>query len=134
MYDDIIDLPHHTSARRPRMPQRNRAAQFAPFAALTGFDGVIRDAQRRTTAQITLDESQIAELDRRLRLLDGCLHQAPVVTVTYFQTVPHKSGGVYVTHTGRLFKMDHTQHVLQFEDGTRVLYEMLYSIEGELFD
>ena len=133
MYDDIINLPHHTSEQRPRMPQRNRAAQFAPFAALTGFETVIQETQRQTTRPITLDETQIVELDRRLRLIQHCLPDAPVVTVTYFQKDPRKSGGAYVTHTGRIAKMDHYHHVLLFDDGTRVVYDTIYTIDADIF-
>ena len=134
MYDDIIDLPHHVSEQRPRMPQRNRAAQFAPFAALTGFETVICEAQRQTTRQITLDETQIMELDRRLRLLQHCLSQTPSVTITYFQQDPYKSGGAYLTHTGRIVKIDRYHRVLRFEDDTRIVIDTIYSIDAALFE
>lgn len=134
MYDDIIDLPHHVSEQRPQMPQRNRAAQFAPFAALTGFETVIRETQRQTTRQITLDETQIMELDRRLRLLQHYLSQTPTVTVTYFQKDPSKSGGAYLTHTGRVVKIDRYHRVLRFEDDTRIVIDTIYSIDAALFE
>ncbi|MBR3553407.1 MAG: hypothetical protein IKN72_08475 [Clostridia bacterium] len=133
MYDDMINRPHHTSEQRPRMPQKNRAAQFAPFAALTGFDGVILETQRQTTRPVTLDETQIMELDRRLKLIDHFLSDQPVVTVTYFRKDPSKSGGAYVTHTGRIVKMDHFHHILLFDDGTRVVYDTIYSMDSEMF-
>ena len=104
-YDDIMDLPHHQSKTRPHMPVPDRAAQFVPFAALTGYGDTIRETERRTNQKIELSETQIAELDRRLGELLSRLDEKPKVTVTYFVADERKAGGKYMTHSGELFKL-----------------------------
>ena len=119
-YDDIIDLPYHQSKTRPHMPVPDRAAQFVPFAALTGYGDTIRETERRTNQKIELSETQIAELDRRLGELLSRLDEKPKVTVTYFVADERKEGGKYVTHFGELFKFDESNRVLCLKDGTKI--------------
>lgn len=119
-YDDIIDLPHPEPQTHPRMPMRNRAAQFAPFAALTGHDDAIEETRRLTEQRIELDESEIARLNDALRLLEELLEQRPTVSVTYFQPDERKNGGAYRTVTGAVRKIDHTRSILQFTDRREV--------------
>ena len=96
-YSDIINLPHPESRTHPRMPRSDRAAQFAPFAALTGYDDAVAEAGRLTSSKIELDENELERLDRALAYLTE--HQAahPAVTVTYFVPDDKKSGGAYFT-------------------------------------
>lgn len=119
-YDDIISLPHPTSATHPRMSRRNRAAQFAPFAALTGYDAAIQEAGRSTDCETELDEDRLSVLDGQLRDLERHLPQHPTVTVTYFQPDSKKSGGAYLHFTGTIRSIDHGRRQLMTSDGTRI--------------
>ena len=130
-YDDILHLPHPVSARHPRMSMQERAAQFSPFAALTGYGEVLRETGRLTEDWMELDEAAKAELDRRLRLLAASLDQRPTVTATWFQPDERKAGGAYVTVTGRVRKLDESASVLVLEDGTRIPIRRLVSLEGD---
>lgn len=105
-YDDIINLPHHVSTTRPHMSMQDRAAQFAPFAALTGYGDAVREAARLTEGKIELTEDAQAALDAKLRpLADGSM-VGKEVTLTWFQPDARKSGGAYVTTTGTLKRVD----------------------------
>lgn len=119
-YDDIIDLPHPISKKHPRMPLLDRAAQFAPFAALTGHDSAIKETARLTEEEIELDENSRELLDIRLQYLQERLSERPEVTVTFFQPDARKSGGAYVTVTGVVKKVDAYARRLVFEDGREV--------------
>ena len=119
-YDNIIDLPHPTSKKHPRMSMEERAAQFAPFAALTGFGGVIRETGRLTDRRVELGESDRAELERTLNFLDSQEEEHPAVQVAYFLPDARKEGGAYVTVTGRLKRIDQVEGVLLLQEGVRV--------------
>ena len=105
-YDDIIHLPHHVSTAHPPMPAADRAAQFSPFAALAGHEAAIRETARLTDERAELDENAKAVLDEKLRMIQEMLPAHPEITVTYFQPDAKKSGGAYVSVTGRVKKLD----------------------------
>lgn len=128
-YDDILYLPHPVSARHPQMPLADRAAQFSPFAALTGHEAAIRETARLTTERVELDESRKEILDERLQMIRENLSEKPEVTFTYFQPDERKSGGAYLTVTGRVKKMDGYERRILLEDGTVVPLEELIDIE-----
>ena len=132
-YNDIIDLPHHVSATRPRMPMIDRAAQFSPFAALTGYDAAIKETGRLTDRRIELTEDSRAALDRKQQLLVDNLADHPEVSVTYFVPDERKSGGAYVTVTGRVKKVDDYQRLLILTDGTKIPLDEILDMESELF-
>lgn len=132
-YDDIINLPHPVSKRHPQMSLLNRAAQFSPFAALTGHDAAIRETARLTDSFMELDENLKEELDEKLRLLKENLSQKPKIEATYFQPDERKSGGAYVTVCGRVKKIDEYNHLILFTDGTSFSLDYLFSLSGELF-
>lgn len=132
-YDDIIDLPHHQSATRPRMSRINRAAQFAPFAALTGYEAAILETGRLTDMRIELDESRKSILNERLRLLILHLRDKPEVTITYFEPDLKKSGGAYLSVTGHIRKVDEYSHTVSLEDGTAVLIDQIFELDSPLF-
>lgn len=115
-YDDIIDLPHPEPQTHPRMPMRNRAAQFAPFAALTGHDDAIAETRRLTDQHIELDESEMERLNAALLQLEELSAQQPAVIVTYFQPDARKDGGAYRTVGGNFRQIDPVRGVLQFTD------------------
>lgn len=122
-YEDIIHLPHHRSKKHAPMPLIDRAAQFSPFAALTGHDAAIKETARITDRKIELDEYEIAVLDEKLHQIKEQLIIQPEITVTYFQPDLRKEGGKYVTITSSVKKMDEYMKALVMEDGTRILIE-----------
>ena len=111
-YDDIISLPHPEPRTHPRMSLHDRAAQFSPFAALTGHSAAIAETGRLTDRRITLDESEIARVDAALRRLRELLPQAPTVSITYFVPDERKAGGSYQTVTGTVRRIDTVNGVL----------------------
>ena len=133
-YDDIIHLPHHVSQKRPQMSRENRAAQFSPFAALTGLGAAMVETARLTEQKIDLDEHAQGELDECFRVINERLIERPEVTVTYFVPDERKSGGAYVTATGRVKKLDQYGQELVLEDGTVIPLENIYAIGGTLFE
>lgn len=131
-YDDIINLPHHVSERHPQMSMYNRAAQFAPFAALTGHDSTITEAARLTEAEEELSESDAEVLNRKLAYLQS-LDEKPTISVTYFVPDDKKEGGSYHTATGIVKSVEPDKGVLQFEDGTGIPVIRIKDIDGECF-
>ena len=132
-YDDIINLPHPTSQRHPRMPIRDRAAIFSPFAALTGHAGAIAETARLTDQKMELDEDTKAELDRRQAILLEHISERPEITVTWFRPDEKKAGGAYVTTTGRLKKIDQVERILVLMDGTNIPLEDVAALESDCF-
>ena len=117
-YFDIINLPHHVSRNHPLMPMEARAAQFAPFAALTGYDAVIHETARLTDKQVELEEYDNDRLNRIFSELMDSLEKHPMVTVSYFKPDEHKAGGAYMTVSGKLKKIDTYEQIMKMEDGT----------------
>ena len=132
-YDSIVSLPHHVSMTRPQMPMSDRAAQFAPFAALTGYDAAIKETGRLTDEKIELDEEALTALDMKYQLLMDALDDAPEVTITYFQPDERKAGGKYVSAVGAVKKIDDFERRITMRDGTRIPMDDILSIDGELF-
>lgn len=132
-YDDIIDLPHHVSATRSRMSMIDRAAQFSPFAALTGYDAAIKETGRLTDERIELSEESRAALDRKQQFLMDNLADCPEVSVTYFVPDERKSGGAYVTITSQVKKVDEFERLLILTDGTKIPLDEIQDLAGEIF-
>ena len=128
-YDDTLHLPHHTSSKRTRMSALDRAAQFSPFAALTGYDAVIEEAGRLTDAPIELEEGAKAELDEKLNRILESIHTNPKVTITYFQRDQRKLGGAYLTAIGRVKKVDPYEMTLTMTDGSVIDLNLIYQIQ-----
>ena len=118
-YDDIIGLEHPVSKKRVQMPKLTRAAQFAPFAALTGYEGVIRETERLTESEIELAEGSIEQLDKKLRK----------VTFKCFQRDLYKQGGSYGYITGRVKRMDEAGRGILLTDGSRIPLSCIYDIK-----
>ena len=132
-YSDIIHLPHPVSEKHPRMPMQDRAAQFSPFAALTGYEEAIYETGRLTEEKTELGEEEKAILDRKQRLLLEKLDELPSLTVTFFVPDEKKSGGRYITKTGNLKKIDLIQQWMLLTDGTKISLEDVKNIESPLF-
>lgn len=131
-YDDIIGLPHHQSATRPHMPLTDRAAQFSPFAALTGYDAVITETARLTDRRIELDEDEKAAITQKLRTVLEHIRERPELTVTWFRPDGKKDGGAYVTVTGKVRRIDEYSRTILMTDGTRIPICDVTALEEEL--
>ena len=134
MYDDIIHLPHHVSKTRPQMSMEDRAAQFSPFAALTGYDAAILETGRLTEDKLELGEETQAILDRKQRYLAEIIDTKPEITVTYFVPDEKKSGGAYSTVTGFLKRIDEYERQLVLTDGRKILLDAIFDIESDEFE
>ena len=132
-YNEIMGLPHHVSKTRPQMPMSDRAAQFAPFAALTGYDAAIKETGRLTVERIELDVEALSALDMKYQLLMEALDEAPEVTITYFQPDERKAGGKYVSAVGAVKRIDDFERRITMQDGAKIPMDDVLSIEGELF-
>ena len=133
-YRDIINLPRHVSDRRRPMGRRERAAQFSPFAALTGYDAVIAESGRLTGRRIELSEDSKAVLDRKQQLLQEHLAEKPEIIISYFLPDELKEGGAYVSYKGRVKKLDCHERLIVLTDGKKILMDDIISMEGDLFD
>lgn len=133
-YDDIINLPHHASAKHPHMTALDRAAQFSPFAALTGHDAAIKETARLTQEKVELDEYAKDLLNDRLQILADWIKENPEITVTYFQPDSKKKGGAYITANGTIKKIDSYERIVVMTDGTTLPMDEIISIEGDVFE
>ncbi|MEI8201313.1 MAG: hypothetical protein WCG21_14745 [Eubacteriales bacterium] len=132
-YGDIINLPHHTSHTRPHMSAYDRAAQFSPFAALTGHDAAITETARLTDTRVELDEYSKADLNQRLYIIQDQMDEKPEISITYFQPDQRKSGGAYITAAGCVKKIDEYEHAVVMQDDTRIPIDQIIAIDGEIF-
>jgi hypothetical protein len=132
-YDDIIHLPHHQSTKHPQMSPADRAAQFSPFAALTGYGAAVQEAGRLTDRKVDLTEDEKATLDEKMRLLLDRLGEQPEIAVTYFLPDLKKDGGSYQTVTGRLKKVDFVERMLVFADEAAISMNNVVDIESDMF-
>ncbi len=133
-YKDIINLPHHVSCKRRPMGRRERAAQFSPFSALTGYEAVIAESGRLTGERIELSEDSRAELDRKQQLLFEHLAERPELVISYFQPDELKEGGAYVSLKGRVKKLDCLERRIVMTDGKSIAMDDVYDMEGEIFN
>ena len=130
-YDAIIHLSRPASSRHLPMSMHDRAAQFSPFAALTGYDAAIRETARLTDQQTELTDSSREVLDKQLRAIHAAIDTQPEARITFFQPGLYKSGGAYHRMTGRVKKIDYYERAIIFQDGTAVHFRQLYSIESD---
>jgi len=132
-YDDMLQLPHHVSASRKPMAITARAAQFAPFAALSGYDAEVQEAGRLTDRPIEPDEYEKEAMNARLQLLARHFREEWVVSLVFFQPDERKAGGAYVTRTGTVKKLYETERLLTLTDGTVIPLDDLIALDGEEF-
>ncbi len=132
-YDEIIELPHHVSVRHPHMSVADRAAQFAPFAALTGYDSAVKETARQTEDKVELSEERKAELDMKQSILMDAIADHPEVFFTYFVPDELKAGGRYITKTGTIKRLDTLNRVYIMDDGTQIPLDEVSDIDSVLF-
>lgn len=132
-YDDIINLPHHVSKKHPQMSLHDRAAQFSPFAALTGHKAAINETARLTDEKQILSEDVIAKLNEQLNLIKENIGTNQTVTITYFVPDDKKSGGAYISHTGVVKKIDEYNHTVILTDKTVIPIEQISEMQSDIF-
>lgn len=132
-YDDIINLPNPTPTCRPRMSALDRAAQFAPFAALTGYEAVVEEAARLTDEKKEISEDMKAVIDAKIQILSELLDEEPVVTITYFSPDTKKTGGAYVTVSGVVTHIDEVERCIAMAEHGNIFVEEIRDIDGEMF-
>lgn len=128
-YDDVINRQHPTSKKHPRMSRMNRAAQFAPFAALTGYEESIEETARLTDRRIELSEYEIEELNAKLNFIQEHIKERPEVTITYFRPDEKKEGGAYITITGKVRRIDEVNKTVMFEEKGNILIELIVNLQ-----
>ena len=133
-YDDIINLPRHVSKKHPPMSAIDRAAQFSPFAALTGFDATIKETGRLTDDRIELDEYMKDNLSHRLQIIEERFEEHPEISIIYFQPDAKKSGGAYLTAIGSVKKINSYEGIVAMTDGTMIPIDEIIDIDGQMFE
>lgn len=133
-YNDIINLPHHVSPNRNHMSMIDRAAQFSPFAALTGHSEAIDEVARFTENAPFLDENTKDILNEKLQLIAESLNNEPVVSITFFRPDTRKSGGAYIIKNGTVKSIDSFNRELHFADNTHIPIDSIIEIDGRMFN
>lgn len=133
-YDDIINMPHHVSSTRPRMSAIDRAAQFSPFAALTGYDVSIKESARLTGERLELDDSQKEDIGDKLRFVTEQLDADTEMRITYFLPDTRKAGGEYVTVSGVVKKIDEYERMIILIDGKQIPIDEVIDVDCDAFD
>lgn len=128
-YDDIINMPRPVSEKHPRMSLHDRAAQFSPFAALTGYEDAVNETARLTVQRRELDEHAKEQLNERFVLICTAENPKPVAEVTYFKPDGNKEGGEYLTVSGRIKKLDDYERRLVLENGVSIPIDDIYDID-----
>lgn len=133
-YQDILHLSRPASPNRKKMSMLERGAQFAPFAALTGYDGAIKETARLVDRELYLDENQLANLNEKLLLIQDNLSMEPSITITYFEKDLFKEGGEYLTITGIIKKIDTIERTITFQNKKKISIDTIIQIDSELFN
>ncbi len=129
-YDDIIMMPHHVSPTHKRMSMHDRASQFAPFAALTGYDGLVEETARLTDSQTELGDHDIGLINRALCILKEHERSHPVVEITYFKPDRRKAGGSYDTLHAKLLRIDEFERIVILEDQIKIPFDKISAISS----
>ena len=132
-YDDMIYLPNPTPTCKPRMSLHDRAAQFSPFAALTGYEDAVEETARLTDTRLELSEDMKTILNEKMQMIVDNLDSEPIVTITYFVPDKKKEGGAYVDVTGVVKEIDEYERCIVMTDKKKIPIEQVRAIEGELF-
>ena len=133
LYEDIVNLPPHISKKHPQPSMMDRAARFAPFAAITGYEEMVLEEARVTEERVDLDEGALSLLNEKLNMIQEFLDEEPEVTITYFEPDKKKSGGAYVNITGIVKRIDEYEHFVIMTDGKKIRIEDIYAIGSDLF-
>lgn len=133
-YKNIINLPHKQSTKRPHMSLLDRAAQFAPFAALTGYDDAVKETARLTDEKIELSEENLNVLNMKYQILVDRLDEEHEIAFTYFISDEKKDGGAYIEKRGVIKKIDDYERLITLCDGTKIPMDDVLTIDGDIFE
>ena len=132
-YEDIIDLPRPVSKKHPQPSMMDRAARFAPFAAITNYEEMVLEEARVTENRVLLDENELTLLNEKLNIIQEFLEKSPEITVTYFEPDKRKSGGAYISITGIVKRIDQYERNLVMCDNKKIRIDDIYKLESDLF-
>lgn len=132
-YEDIVNLPPHISKKHQQPSMMDRAARFAPFAAITGYEEMVLEEARVTEERVDLDEGALSLLNEKLNMIREFLDEEPEVTITYFEPDKKKSGGAYISITGIVKRIDEYEHLVIMKDGAKIFIDSIYDLQSELF-
>lgn len=132
-YEDIVNLPPHISKKHPQPTMMDRAARFAPFAAITGYEEMVLEEARITEERIDLDEGTLSILNEKLNMIQEFIDEEPEIKITYFEPDKKKSGGAYIDITGTVKRIDEYECFVIMTDGKKIRIEDIYSLESDLF-
>ncbi len=133
-YEDIVNLPPHISKKHPQPTMLERAARFAPFAAITGYEEMVLEEARVTEERVELDEGTLAILNEKLNIIHESLDSEPIIKITYFEPDKKKSGGAYVSVTGTVKRIDEYERIVIMSDGKKIPIDEIFGLESKLFD
>ena len=132
-YEDIVNLPPHISKKHPQPTMMDRAARFAPFAAITGYEEMVLEEARVTEERIDLDEGTLSLLNEKLNMIQEFLDEEPEIKITYFEPDKKKAGGAYVSITGVVKRIDEYEHLVIMTDGKKIRIDDIFGLESDLF-
>ena len=132
-YEDIVNLPPHISKKHPQPSMMDRAARFAPFAAITGYEEMVLEEARVTEERIDLDEGTLSLLNEKLNMIQEFLDEEPEIKITYFEPDKKKAGGAYVSITGVVKRIDEYEHLVIMTDGKKIRIDDIFGLESDLF-
>ena len=132
-YESIINLPHHVSKKHPQLSKASYAAQFSPFAALTGYDEIVSETARITDERMELGDTEMDILSAKIQIISEHIKEHPEIELTYFQKDKKKSGGAYLQKTACIKRIDDVERILYFTDGTNLPIDDITDMKGELF-
>lgn len=132
-YEDIVNIPRHISKVHPQATMADRAARFSPFAAISGYEDMVKEAARVTEERIDITDATKELLNEKLNMIIEFLDEAPVVTITYFEPDKKKDGGAYISITGTVKRIDEYERIVLMSDDKKIRIEEIYAIESDLF-
>ena len=132
-YEDIVNIPRHISKVHPQATMADRAARFSPFAAISGYEDMVKEAARVTEERIDITDATKELLNEKLNMIIEFLDEEPEVTITYFEPDKKKDGGAYISITGTVKRIDEYERIVLMSDDKKIRIEEIYAIESDLF-
>ena len=132
-YEDIVNLPRHISKVHPQATMADRAARFSPFAAISGYEDMVKEAARVTEERIDITDATKELLNEKLNMIIEFLDEKPEVTITYFEPDKKKDGGAYISITGTVKRIDEYERIVLMSDDKKIRIDEIYAIESDLF-
>lgn len=132
-YEDIVNLPRHISKVHPQATMADRAARFSPFAAISGYEDMVKEAARVTEERIDITDATKELLNEKLNMIIEFLDEEPEVTITYFEPDKKKDGGAYISSTGTVKRIDEYERIVLMSDDKKIRIDEIYAIESDLF-